>query len=63
MIFSESACQLYWGEPRLNMNLGEWEGTFRMKVNPWLQFKVPGMPHLHGEAFQESQVLAWETGR
>lgn len=25
-----------------------------MYVNDWLEFKVLGMPHLHGEVFQES---------
>lgn len=37
------------------MDLG---GIFRMKVNHWLQFKVPGAPHLHREASQESWLLA-----
>jgi hypothetical protein len=39
------------------MNLGEWELVFRVNVNHWLEFKVPGMSPLHGEPFQESQVL------
>lgn len=29
-----------------------------MNVKYWLEFKVLGMPHLHGETFQESKVLA-----
>lgn len=37
-----------------NMNPGEYKGVFRVNVNDWLEFKVLGMPHLHGEVFQES---------
>jgi hypothetical protein len=29
-----------------------------VNVNHWLEVKVLRMPHLHGEAFQEFQVLA-----
>ena len=50
--------QFIHGGQGLYMNLGEWELVFRVNVNHWLEFKVLGMPHLHGEAFQESQVLA-----
>jgi hypothetical protein len=24
----------------------------------WLEFRIQGIPHFHGEAFQEFQVLA-----
>ena len=36
----------------LYMSHGEREGVFRVNVNHWLEFKVLGMPHLHGEGFQ-----------
>ena len=49
--------QVIQGEPGVYVDLGEWEGVFRVKVNHWLEFKVLGMPHLHGEAFQESRCL------
>jgi len=42
------------GEQGLYMNPGEYKGVFRVNVNDWLEFKVLGMPHLHGEVFQES---------
>lgn len=46
------------------MNPGEYKGVFRVNVNDWLEFKVLGMPHLHGEVFQESLgvVLCWALG-
>ena len=40
------------------MDLGEWEGVLRVNENHWLEFKVLQMPHLYGQAFQESQVVA-----
>jgi hypothetical protein len=42
------------------MDFEEWERVLGVNENHWLEFKVPGMPHLHGQALQESQVL---TGR
>lgn len=39
------------------MNLGEWEGIFRVSVR-WLGLKELGMPHLHGEALR---VPAWQV--
>lgn len=40
------------------VNLGEWEGVFRVNVSHWLDLNLLRMPHVHGEAFQESQMLA-----
>jgi hypothetical protein len=34
------------------MNLGEWEGVFRVDEKHWLELKVLGRPHLHREALQ-----------
>jgi hypothetical protein len=48
------------GKPGLYMDFEEWERVLGVNENHWLEFKVPGMPHLHGQALQESQVL---TGR
>ena len=58
MIFSVKTCahvHFIWGGQGLDINLGEWEGLFRVKVNHWLEYKALGMPYLHEE---ESQVLA-----
>lgn len=60
MIFSVKTCahvHFIWGGQGLDINLGEWEGLFRVKVNHWLEYKALGMPYLHGEAFQKPQVL------
>jgi hypothetical protein len=36
------------------MKFGEWEGhLFKVKVH-WLEFKVLGLRHLYGKAFQGS---------
>jgi hypothetical protein len=38
------------------MNLGEWkEILVRVKFH-WLRFKVLGIAHLHGKAFQEAEL-------
>lgn len=29
-----------------------------MNLDHWLEFKIGGVPHLHGGAFQKFQVLA-----
>ena len=41
----------------LYMDFIDWGGVFRANENHWLWFKVLCVPHLHGEAFQESQLL------
>lgn len=53
-----------WGEQGLSMNPGEYKGVFRVNVNHCWEFKVLGMPHLHGEVFQKSLVvvLSWALG-
>lgn len=43
------------------MNLEVWEGVFRVNVNHCMELNILGMPHLHGETFQESQVLAGQV--
>jgi hypothetical protein len=48
-------------EKRLPINLGEWEGVFRVIANHWLEFKVLSTFHFYGEAFQESQALPGQT--
>lgn len=54
-LFNELSFQ---GELGVYMNLGECKGVLlRLKFH-WLEFKVLDMLYLHGEAFQESQVLA-----
>ena len=40
------------------INLREWEGVFLRVQFYWLRPKVLGIPYLHGEAFQESQMFA-----
>lgn len=49
------------GGPGLFMNLGKWEGDFRLNANHWLELKGLGTPHLPGEALQESQILAGQV--
>lgn len=46
-----------WGEQGLYMNPGEYKGVFRVNVNHCWEFKVLGMPYLHGEVFQKSLVV------
>lgn len=55
-VFSEAAVHTHtlFGMDKGSMNLGE----FRVHVSHWLELHVLGMPHLHGEAVQISQVLA-----
>jgi len=36
-----------WGGPGVSMDLGEWEGVFRVNGNHWLEFKVLWIPLLH----------------
>ena len=58
MIFSERVGEhiLYSGDQELHMNLGEWEGGFR------LEFKVPWMTHLYRKVFQPSSLWADSYG-
>lgn len=46
------------GKPGLYMDFEEWERVLGVNENHWLEFKVLQMPHLYGQAFQESQVVA-----
>lgn len=56
MIFSETAVHIHFIQsgPGLFMNLGEWEGDFRVDAKHWLELKELGVLHLHGAAFPES---------
>ena len=60
--WKQTACahtHFIWAKQGLYVNLGEWEGVFRVNINHWLELKVLGMPHLHREALQEFQDLTW----
>jgi hypothetical protein len=39
------------------MKLGEWEGVLLRMNFHWLRLKILGLPHLHGEAFQEIEPV------
>lgn len=39
------------------MDLGGWEEVFMGNVTHWLELNILEMLLLHGEAFQESQML------
>jgi hypothetical protein len=45
----------------IGVNLGEWEGVFRVSIKSWLELNPMWMLHLYGGAFQESQVLAGQV--
>ena len=54
-------------ERELHMNLGEWEGGFKMNVNHWLELNLLRMLHLHKDESQgpqvfAGQVLIWKEG-
>lgn len=51
------------GESRtIYMKLGEWERVLLKVKFHWLRLRVLGIPHLHRETSQESQVLYLKSG-
>jgi hypothetical protein len=61
MIFNETAYVLCLGVNKDYINLGKSKMVHPKMKFYWLRFKVLGKPHLHGEAFQEVElvILPW----